>query len=87
MGGGEGDGAGGPVDDGPGRGLAAELSGRAGLTRGPGAWANSVPMMVPGSVPVAVPIMERGRVPPRIQPGALVPPVIHWYPAVLIIQP
>ena len=43
-------------------------------------------MIFPGSVPVPVPIMEPGRVPPVIQPGALVPPVIHWYPASLIIQ-
>jgi hypothetical protein len=56
-----------------------------GLTRGPGAPANSLPMTVPGSV--LVPIMKPGRVPPRIQPGAPVPPVIHWYPAWLIIQP
>jgi hypothetical protein len=34
---------------------------------------------VPGSV--RPPIIAGGRVPPRIQPGALVPPVIHWYPA------
>jgi hypothetical protein len=36
-------------------------------------------MIFPGSV--LVPIMEAGRVPPRIQPGAPMPPVIHWYPA------
>jgi hypothetical protein len=42
-------------------------------------------MIFPGSVPV--PIMADGRLPPRIQPGAFVPPVIHWYPAVLIICP
>src|SRR5579875_231212 len=57
----------------------------AGLTRGPGALANSLPMTVPGSL--LPPIMEEGRVPPRIQPGAPVPPFIHWYPAWLIIQP
>jgi hypothetical protein len=50
----------------------------AGLTRGPGAPANRVPMMVPGSVPAAPPIMWAGRSWPRIQPGAPVPPVIHW---------
>jgi diketogulonate reductase-like aldo/keto reductase len=34
-------------------------------------------MIFPGSVPV--PIMADGRFPPRIQPGAPAPPVIHWY--------
>src|SRR5437762_9837832 len=58
---------------------------RAALTRGPGAFAHRRPMIFPGSA--LVPIMAPGRVPPRIQPGALVPPVIHWYPAALIIQP
>lgn len=47
------------------------------LTRGPGAPANRVPMTVPGLVPAEPPIMKPGRVPPRIQPGAPAPPVIH----------
>src|SRR5487761_1046320 len=59
----------------------------AALTRGPGALANRVPITVPGSVPAEPPIIEAGRVPPRIQPGVLAAPVIHWYPAWLIIQP
>jgi len=82
---GEGDGPGGPVDAGPGRAWLPSCPAVAGLIRGPVALANSLPMTVPGSVPV--PIMVPGRVPPRIQPGLPVPPVIHWYPARLIIQP
>ena len=41
-------------------------------------------MIVPGSV--LVPIMGPGRLPPLIQPGAPLPPVIHWYPDGLIIH-
>ncbi len=47
----------------------------AGRTRGPGAFAHSPPMTFPGSR--EVPIMKPGTVPPRIQPGALAPPIIH----------
>ena len=36
---------------------------------------------------VLVPMIDPGRRPPRIQPGALAPPIIHRYPARLIIQP
>src|SRR6266487_3483095 len=57
----------------------------AALTRGPGALAHSLPMILPGSV--VVPIIELGSLPPRIQPGALVPPIIHRYPRGPIIQP
>ncbi len=47
-------------------------------------------MNFPGSVPVPImplPIMKAGNRPPRIQPGTRVMPVIHRYPAGLIIQP
>jgi len=45
------------------------------LTRAPGALAKSRPMTSPASV--FAPIMAFGRSPPRIQPGALVPPIIQ----------
>jgi hypothetical protein len=45
------------------------------LTRGPGAFAHSLPMNWPGSVPV--PIIEAGRSAPRIQAGGPVPSNIH----------
>src|ERR1039457_2031645 len=45
------------------------------LTRGPGAPANSTPMILPGSL--EVPIMQPGSVLPRIQAGASRPPIIH----------
>ena len=48
----------------------------AALTRGPGAFANSEPMTLPGSL--EVPIMKPGRAWPRIQAGAAAPPIIHW---------
>jgi len=48
-------------------------------------------MTLPGSVAspiILVLIIAGGRVPPAIQPGEAVPlPVIHRYPAWLIIQP
>ncbi len=56
-----------------------------GLTCGPGALADRAPMILPGSV--LVPIIDPGRRPPRIQPGALGPPIIHRYPARPIIRP
>src|SRR5215831_11404983 len=62
----------------------------AALTRGPGEFAHRLPMTLPGSVPapiIPVPIMADGNA-PVIQPGEVVPlPVIHRYPAWLIIQP
>ena len=42
-------------------------------------------MTWPGSV--LVPIMELGRLPPLIQPGAPAPPVIRWYPAERVVVP
>src|SRR5262245_10828403 len=56
----------------------------AGLTRGPGALVHRRPMNCPMSGPL--PIMAAGSLPPRIQPGAPVPPIIHRYPAAPIIQ-
>src|SRR6266536_1751679 len=47
----------------------------AGLIRGPGAPANSAPMILPGSR--EVPIMKPGRAWPRIQAGAARPPIIQ----------
>ena len=61
----------------------------AALTRGPGAFAHRLPMILPGSVLlpiIPVPIMAEGRA-PVIQPGETAPPVIHRYPAWLTIQP
>src|SRR6266496_1863624 len=46
-----------------------------GLTRGPGAFAQSRPMILPGSR--MVPIMKPGRAWPRIHAGAARPPIIQ----------